>query len=243
VFHIILALKKEFTTGILLQGDIRNWTIPVIEEYQQNFPNSEIVLSTWNDEDISRIPCRVIQSKIPEPTYPYTSTKNFQIIGSQSGLKTMKSDIILKIRTDMFVHNSNIFNIFFQEHSLDKIMYSHSGFPKEFGDYWISDFVQLSSRKTLVNYWDNMKLDDGSISTSVLPVESHLTKYYVCNIQNDNRPWNVVHDEYFIRKRYYEDFQMEFEKFVYRESYQDDIMRASSGADMHSESVILPGEL
>ncbi len=234
MFQIILALKKEFTTGILLQGDIRNWTIPAIEEYQQNFPNSEIVLSTWNDEDISRIPCRVIQSKIPEPTYPYTSSKNFQIIGCQNGLKIMKSDIILKTRTDMFVHNSNIFNIFIQENSLDKIMYPHSGFPKEFGDYWISDFAQLSSMKNLVNYWNDMKFDDGLISTSVLPVETQFTKYYVCNTQNDNRPWNVAHDEYFIKKRFHEDFQIELEKYVYRESYQDDIMRASSGADIKS---------
>ena len=26
---------KENTTGILLQGDIRGWTIPIIEEYQK----------------------------------------------------------------------------------------------------------------------------------------------------------------------------------------------------------------
>jgi hypothetical protein len=232
VFKIILALKKELTTGILLQGNIRNWTIPVIEEYQQIFPNSEIVLSTWNNEDISKIPCRVIQSKIPEPTHPYTSSKNYQTIGCQNGLKIMKSDIILKTRTDMFIHNSNIFNIFLQENFHNKIMYPYSGFPKEFGDYWISDFAQLSSRENLLNYWNNMKFDDGLISTSVLPVETQFTKYYVSNIQNDNRSWNVVHDEYFIKKRFHEDFQIELEKYVYRESYQDDVMRASSGADM-----------
>lgn len=227
-------MKKEFTTGILLQGDIRNWTIPVIEEYQENFPNSEILLSTWNDEDISRIPCKVIQSKIPEPTHPHTSTKNFQIIGSQNGLKNMSSDIVLRTRTDMFVHNSNIFNIFIQENSLDKIMYPHSGFPKEFGDYWISDFAQLSSRKNLLHYWNNMKFDDGSKSTDILPVETQFTKYYVSNIKNDNRSWKITHDEFYIKKRFHEDFQIELEKYVYRESYQDDIMRASSGADIKS---------
>ena len=225
---------KEFTLGILLQGDIRNWTIPIIEEHQQNFPNSEILLSTWDNEDISKIPCEVIQSKIPEPTYPYTSSKNYQIIGSQNGLKKMKSDIILKTRTDMFVHNPNIFKIFLQENFHDKIMYPYLGFPKEFGDYWISDFAQLSSRKTLVNYWDKMKSDDGLLSTSVLPVETQFTKNYIFHTCNDDRPWNIVHDEYFIRKRFHEDFQIELEKYVYRESYQDDIMRASSGADIKS---------
>ena len=36
------------------------------------------------------------------------------------------------------------------------------------------------------------------------------------------------HDRYFIRKRFYEDFQIEFEKFVYLESYQDNLLSAAS---------------
>ena len=64
-------LLKETTTGILLQGDIRSWTIPIIEEHQKNFPDSEIVLSTWDNEDVSNIPCKVIKNKIQLYTEPF----------------------------------------------------------------------------------------------------------------------------------------------------------------------------
>jgi len=217
-------LLKETTIGILLQGDIRRWTIPIIEEHQQNFPDSEIVLSTWDDVDVSEIPCKVIQNNIPEVTHPYKSSKNYQIIGSRGGLKVMKSDIILKTRTDIFVHNPNIFKIFLAENGEEKIMYPHSGLIKEFQDYLITDFCQLSSRKTLLNYWNLMPLHDGE---KRIPPEEYFTKNYVLNILNDDGPWNLTHDKYFIRKRYHEDFQIEFAKYVYSELHQKALMTAS----------------
>jgi len=214
---------QETTTGILLQGDIRGWTIPIIEQHLQNFPDSEIILSTWDTEDISNIPCKVIQSKLPEPTYPYKSSKNYQIIGSQNGLRNMKSDVILKTRTDIFVHNPKIFDIFFSENIYEKIMYPSLGFIKELRDYWIADFCQLSSRKTLIDFWDSMPLHDGK---DRMTPEEYFTRKYVLDIKKDNRPWNITHNSYFIKKRYHEDFQIELEKFALNESYQDDLLAA-----------------
>jgi len=217
-------MLKEITTGILLQGDIREWTIPIIKEYQNTFPNSEILLSTWDNEDVSKIPCNVVQTKLPEDVQQYRSSKNYQIIGCQTGLKEMKSDIILKTRPDLFVHNSNIFEIFLSENSKEKIMYPHSGLMKEFREYWISDFCQLSSRDTLSTYWDLMPLHDGSNNMSA---ENYFTKNYVLKIKEDLRPWKITHDQYFIKKRYHEDFQIEFEKYVNKRMYQDELFRAS----------------
>lgn len=221
----IFFILSEITTGILLQGDIRSWTIPIIEEHQQNFPDSEIVLSTWDNEDVSNIPCKVIQTKIPEDTHPYKSSKNYQILGCRSGLESMNADLIMKTRTDMFVHNPNIFKIFLNENSHEKIMYPHSGFTKEFRDYWIADYCQLSSRKTLLNYWNLMPLHDGLDNE---PVEKYFTRSYLLKTLKDNRLWNIVHDENYIRKRFHEDFQIEFEKYVYNEVYQDFLIAAST---------------
>lgn len=214
---------KEYTTGILLQGRKENWTIPIIEEYQQNFPDSEIVVSTWDYEDVSDIPCKVIQTKLPETTHPYESTKNYQIIGCRNGLKEMTSDIILKTRTDMFVHNPNIFEIFLAENT-EKIIFPYCGFAKESRDYWIADYAQLSTRKTLLNYWNLMPLHDGTTNEAV---EKYVTRNYVLKIKNDDRPWDIVRDEYFLEKRYHEDFQIEFEKYAYLESHQDYVLSAS----------------
>jgi hypothetical protein len=57
--------------------------------------------------------------------------------------------------------------------------------------------------------------------------ENYFTRNYILNTCSDDRPWNVVHDEYFIRKRYHEDFQIEFEKYVNNESYQNYLVSAS----------------
>lgn len=220
---------EKNTTGILLQGNIRGWTIPIIEEYQQNFPDSEIVLSTWNNEDVSNITCKVIQSDLPEfgsntSVFNNIRSNNYQIIGSRNGLKEMKSNIILKIRTDMFVHNPNIFKIFLAENVEDKIMYPHSGWLKESKDYWISDIAQLSTKDTLSNYWDSMPLHDGQ---KRIPPEEYFTKNYVLNVKKDYRSWKITHDVYFIRKRYHEDFQIEFEKYQI-EKYQNFLLTASA---------------
>jgi hypothetical protein len=227
---------KENTTGILLQGDIRGWTIPIIEEYQSTFPDSEILLSTWNNEDISKITCDVVQTELPDSTQPYTSSKNYQIIGCQKGLKKMKSDIVLKTRADLFVHNPNIFKLFLAENDKEKIMYAHAGLMKEFREYWISDFCQLSSRNTLSTFWNSMPLHGGDNN---MAAEEYFTRNYLFKTKEDSRSWGVIHDEYFIRKSYHEDFQIEFEKYVNNEFYQDLLVKASEECEINS-SIIYP---
>ena len=231
-------IMGEITTGILLQGDIRSWTIPIIEEYQQNFPDSEIVLATWNNDHVSNIPCKVIQGELPELPSQYKSPKNYQIEGAKNGLKKMKSDIILKTRTDIFVHNPNIFKMFLAENAKEKIMYPHSGLMKEFRKYWITDFCQLSSRDTLSTYWNLMPLHDGSNN---MAAEEYFTRNYVLKIKEDSRPWEITHDVYFIRRRYHEDFQIEFEKYVNKVDYQDGLVRASTEKTIDS-SIVYPSK-
>jgi len=215
---------KNIKTGILLQGKVSKWTMPIIEEFKSNFPDSEIILSTWDTEDITDIPCKIIQSPLPEYTSPYQSTKNFQIIGCRNGLKEFNADIILKGRSDQFIHNPEIFNIFLKEKSSDKIMYPHLGVRKGIKDYWIEDFCQISSRKTLLDFWNFMPFDDGKHEVAV---EIYLTKNYVLKTKKDSRPWNSIKYEYFIPKGYHDVFQIEWEKIVNIEHYRETLSRES----------------
>lgn len=215
---------ENLSTGILLQGRISDWTKEIIKEYQMNFPKSEIVLQTFS-EDISNISCKVIQSISPKPTSPFNGTTNYQVKGSQEGLKNMESDIIMKCRSDFFVHNPNIFDIFFNLNALEKIMYAEFDLKKENQEYWIADFCQISSRNVLLEFWNNTPFDDGK---SHIDVEPWLVKNYILNTKNDTRPWNSIKDEYFIAKNYHHDFQIEFEKFVKYDRYQDDLLLHST---------------
>lgn len=208
-------------TGILLQGRVSEWTKSIIKEYQINFPESEILLQTFS-KDISDITCNVIQSTDPEPTSPFQGTTNFQVKGSQEGLKNMNADIVMKCRSDLFVHNSNIFEVFFNENKLEKIMYAEFDLKKEKQEYWIADFIQLSSRKTLLEFWNNTPFDDGKAK---IDIEPWLTRNYLLNTKKDSREWNSIKSEYFIPKGYHDVFEIEWEKVVKFKHYQEDLLR------------------
>ena len=211
-------------TGILLQGRVSEWTRSIIKEYQINFPESEILLQTFS-KDISDISCKVIQSKNPKPTSPFQGTTNFQVKGSQEGLKNMNADIVMKCRSDLFVHNSNIFEVFFKENTLEKIMYAEFDLKKEEQEYWIADFIQLSSRKTLLEFWNNTPFDDGKAK---IDIEPWLTRNYLLNTKKDSREWDSIKQEYFIPKGYHDVFEIEWEKVVKFKHYQEDLLRHST---------------
>ena len=61
-----MDISSNYKTGILLQGKISEWTVDIIKEYQNNFPSSTILLSTWTTENVENIPCDVIQIQPPD---------------------------------------------------------------------------------------------------------------------------------------------------------------------------------
>ena len=198
-------MSYEF--GILLQGKVTSWTKHIIIEYQKKFPNSQILLCTWTNEDIEEILCDVVQIDPPEPTKPHESNINFQIIGAQSGLKNMKSKIVLKCKTDQFIHNKNIFDIYKNKCSPNKIMITDLvTYDKE---YRTSDFCQIGTKQILEQFWNANPLYDGSFP---IAPETYLTKNYIINAKKDTRPWKDIMNEYFCIMDFHLDFQIEFVK-------------------------------
>ena len=188
--------------GILLQGAVNDWTKKIIEEYQQNFPDSHILLSTWNTENTTDISCDIIKLEPPNDT----SHINHQIIGSREGLKKINSEIIMKCRTDQFIHNKEIFQIFENGCSKNKIMISN--FPTFTNvDYWTSDLCQIGHRETLLDFWNSIQLFDGSWNP--IP-EIYFTANYIIKGKKDLRPWSETIKEYFYVKDYKNDFQIEW---------------------------------
>ena len=188
--------------GILLQGKISEWTSDIIREYQVNFPRAQILVSTWQNENVDDVPCQVVKSKLPSRTFPYSNTVNHQIIGTKTGLENMNCDVILKCRTDQFIHNHNIFKIFTESCPKNKIMVPGIA---EIEDYWVDDFCQIGKQEILHDYWDNLPYYDGSYP---IANEVYLTKNFILKIKHD------------YIKDYDKDFQIEFEKRVLEIFYQ-----------------------
>ena len=212
-----LWLSADKTIGILLQGKISEWTKDIVTEYEKNFPNLEILVSTWEGETTDNLTCKVIKSKPPLMIKNDASTVNFQIVGCQEGLKNLKTDIILKSRTDQFIHNSEIFELFKNSCHHEKIMVTDVGTYRNI-DHRASDLCQIGFRKILLNYWNNIPMYDG------FPREEpgeYLTKYYVLKIKNDNDPWELTLRKYFCVKSFHDDFQIEFEKLNNSDIYKN----------------------
>jgi len=210
--------------GILLQGRVTEWTPYIIEEYQTNFPESQILLSTWETENVEVINCDVIKSKAPEIAGKQRSTVNFQIVGTQAGLKKINADVILKCRTDQFIHNRNIFQIYFDYAFPERIMVPDYG-TYEIIKYRTSDFCQIATKQILDDFWLKIpKYDPKNYEESGV----YLTKNYLQNIKNELDPWEEKLRKYFCVKSYFDDFQIEWEKLNQIDEYQEILYNAFS---------------
>tara|TARA_Y100000817_G_scaffold96991_1_gene75544 strand:+ start:368 stop:1036 length:669 start_codon:yes stop_codon:yes gene_type:complete len=198
-------VNHEF--GILLQGRVSSWTRDIIKEYKTNFPDAQIVFSTWDDENVSGINCKTIQIKKPIPTKPHDSNINLQIIGSQKGLEHIDAENILKCRSDIFIHNKKIFEIFKEKCPSEKIMTVNWN-TFDF-DYRISDFCLLATKSVMKKFWNEMPLYDGSYA---IAPESYFGEMYTTKILDDHKPWKNIINKYFLIMDYHLDFQIEWEK-------------------------------
>jgi len=208
---------NDYTIGILMQGGISEWTADIVQEYKNNFPNAEIMISTWDDEKIDDIQCEIIKTKPPSET-DYNPNINHQIIGAQMGLQKMKSSIIMKCRTDQFIHNRNIFKLFLElPCAKNKIMVAKPQMGVySMCDYFINDFVQIAHKELLSEYWNSMPLYDGSYSVAS---EIYLTRNYIQKIRKDKGSWSTIMEKYFCIKDEYLDWKKESLKEMKFEEY------------------------
>ena len=209
--------------GILLQGRITKWTKSIIQEYKENFPDAKILLSAWENENTDDIDCEIITSTPPKVSGKSKSTVNFQIVGTNAGLKKIDSEIIMKCRTDQFIHNPNIFQIYLKNSYPNRIMVPDFG-TFESIQYRTSDFCQIATKKLLEDFWSTIPLYD---ETNYEEAGVYLTKNYVKNIKTDNSPWKDIIRKYFCVKSYFDDFQIEWEKLNHFDEYQKIFFDAS----------------
>ena len=198
------------TIGILLQGPISTWTEKIITYYAKTFPNAEILLSTWDSENIPKnLPCEFILVTPPPMPDNHYSTVNHQIVGTCAGLEYMNSDIIMKCRTDQFIRNTKIFEVFEKFCPRSKIMIPDY-LTLDSIDYFASDLCQIATKDVLNHYWNSIKLYDGTFHLH--HPEIFLTANYIIRGKSDTNPWKECLRKYFYVKRFYEDFQIEWEK-------------------------------
>lgn len=103
--------------AVVLQGPLAketDFTVETVKFYKIIFPNTPVIVSTWDDEDaeylnrLRKEGAEVILNK--KPIYPGPSNVNFQITSTRAGIKRAKDlgvDYVIKNRTDQRVYNPN----------------------------------------------------------------------------------------------------------------------------------------
>ena len=207
--------------GIIITGLVTNSTKNIIEEYRIKFPFSKIVFVTWTTENIKDLNVDVLQIDKPswlkesKPESPFKFSLNIQILQVTKGLEKIDCDVVMRCRSDQFIHNSEIFNIYFEECSKEKIMIPK--FQHDQDEFQIVDYCMIATKQVMVDFWENQPYFDGSYYTTV---EENIVKNYVKNFKKDDREWNIVKKEYFYEQDYDEIFQIEWEKLVMLDEYQ-----------------------
>lgn len=202
--------------GILLQGLVNESTVDIINEYKTNFPYAHIILSTWLDQNTDDIPCEVVKSPQPPIPLPHNHTHNHQIMGTKEGLKKVKGEIIMRCRSEQFVHNSEIFEIYEQCCPKNKIMVPDLG-TYETIEHRTSDFCQIATKELLLEFWNSIPPYDGSFA---IDGGKYFTQNYVLGFKKDPTPWKIALRKYFCVKSYFYDFQIEWEKINKFGNYQ-----------------------
>lgn len=177
----------ETDLSIIIQGPISKFTYQLIEYITNELAQCEVILSTWDNQDLSLVNnnnIKVIKSKDPGGYFSELGEHlnvNRQIVSSLAGIKLSKRKYVLKIRSDILIdvnktlklysqYNSETLNGLFNEKLL--VLNLTSVNPKRrkrlyaFND-WIylglrSDLLKLFScplyPKKYVNYFsDNLK--------------------------------------------------------------------------------------
>jgi len=72
-------------------------------------------------------------------------------------IKKNDADIILKFRSDQFIHNKQIFNIFEKFYPKNKIMITNYG-TYESINFRASDFCKVPTKSVLLEYWNTLPL-------------------------------------------------------------------------------------
>jgi hypothetical protein len=178
--------------GILIQGTLDGvecFATQSLYLYRKNFPNAEIVISTWEGESMDRDVCEILKVRTIFSTKPTTVgplNVNLQILSTRRGLEEFSSRIeyVFKTRTDNRFYNARASNyltgllesfaIDSEKKQLSRLVFISEGSLNI--DYYLSDRLQFGKLSDMFSFWFNAELIFDN--RKIIP-EIHLLKSYI----------------------------------------------------------------
>lgn len=168
-------MLSDSELSVVVQGGISKYTLKSLKRIREFLPNSEIILSTWKDTDISFLSGYydlVVFSDMPEAfDYGNGSLNNLnrQLISTQKGIELSKRKYVLKLRSDLVLKNNKILNIsdtykrnndllLFKKRiivgNIFSLKFTTNGKEKNFMPFQISDWFFLGLKEDIKKLFD-----------------------------------------------------------------------------------------
>jgi hypothetical protein len=118
--QLVADCRISERVAIVMQGPIlhaEQFTLETLKLYARMYPQADLVLSTWEGEDVAAIEGAGLAGLIvvcsPKPACSGPSNINLQIVSAQQGVRVAiaqrQPQYILKTRTDIRFYNPNLF--------------------------------------------------------------------------------------------------------------------------------------
>lgn len=162
-YSFVQELYHNRKLAIIMQGPIciqDSMTLDSVHFYKKMYPHSEVIISTWDDEDDNVIDelqkAGAIIVKSSPPTKSGILNVNYQIISSRAGLRKAQElgyEYAVKTRTDQRIYKNYIFDHMIMELERYKpvlgseqerrITLLAMNYGNMFTPYYMSDFLYL----------------------------------------------------------------------------------------------------
>jgi len=167
-------IPRDYRVAIVVQGPViwkDDLTVETLKCYAEKVPHAEVILSTWESEDVARV-----RSMVPNGIHIVLNQKpavagvlniNFQLRSTLGGVRRARelgADFVLKTRTDTRVHNPlacDFLVALLSEFPLDSglakvqrhriISTNHS---KKYVPYFVSDQLVFGHIEDMLKYWE-----------------------------------------------------------------------------------------
>ncbi len=156
--------------SVVVQGVVKqNDTRICIDSIRKYLPDAEIIVSTWEDSDVSEIECdKIIFNKDPGADgfirkfpFPQINNPSREIVSSFNGLKCVTRKYAMKIRSDMMLASNDFLWYYwkFGKTSVPSAVFQQrimvEGFTTNFEDvFCVGDWWTFGLTKDLVNFYD-----------------------------------------------------------------------------------------
>ena len=148
-------------------GDNLRSTSHICKKIRTLFPESKIIVSTWQNSDLSNIDCDVIlENEDPGPVLQNSqdicNNVNRMIVSSLQGIRAVDTEYAVKMRTDSYVNSDAFIRLYIKylaqvkRHSsiVSKPILTHYYGAKVNAGYALCDWFHFGKTSDLLNLWD-----------------------------------------------------------------------------------------